>query len=692
MKKELLILSAVLTFLNIYGEENTEVIKLGKGDVYSKQKISESVRTSISASYVIGAKEIEKRKYTSLGEILTDLSGVSITSEIDMRGHGIGTSNLNTRPKLIIDGVSQNFSDMDKMSMTPVYSVNVKDIKKIEVIPGGGSVLYGDGTSSGVINIITKRNRGNRGRFEYRYGSYANQITDLNLGTSFKKIDFDISYRKNKTNGYDNSYRNNTDYFSGKLTYNLNKTDYFKFQYNLNREKNLSHEENIDIKRHYIWKKGNRKDRVDRKKDEILLKYYGKINEQNELDLLAFYQNIRYKIKGNSLIDDGERVENYAEYGDKKLGIKLKNKYFYGNNSNLIFGLGYVKDKMTKKLEDNSTEINKNKVIEQYTDISFNRDRWNTFALNTYKYNNFLFIQGLRYEEINYKGKMDKIKNGWNREKIKALSMDEKQKNWSGNLGINYLYSDTGNVYAKYERGFNSPSPIYKVDLVTKGGWHYAPNNLKGETTNTFEIGWNDYLLNSLISTDIYLSQNKDEIKWIYDRENSSFNVVNVGETRRYGFDLKLEQKFDKFTFREAYSYVNAKTIKDDNRNYYKKMKEKLGNTEGKYISYVSPHKFTFGVDYEVNKKLNLSFNGRYSSDYYLRDDNKKYGTKKKDGKNIVVNFRGNYKLVDSLDIYAGINNIFNSQVNNYANHGGNRKYFVVAPERNYYVGFSYKF
>lgn len=44
------------------------------------------------------------------------------------------------------------------MTATPINTIAVDNIERIEVLPGGGSVLYGSGTSGGVVNIITKRN------------------------------------------------------------------------------------------------------------------------------------------------------------------------------------------------------------------------------------------------------------------------------------------------------------------------------------------------------------------------------------------------------------------------------------------------------------------------------------------------------------------------------------------------------
>lgn len=39
--------------------------------------------------------------------------------------------------------------------------VNINEIERIEVISGGGVVLYGSGIFGGVINIIIKKYKGN---------------------------------------------------------------------------------------------------------------------------------------------------------------------------------------------------------------------------------------------------------------------------------------------------------------------------------------------------------------------------------------------------------------------------------------------------------------------------------------------------------------------------------------------------
>ena len=82
-----------------------------------------------------------------------------------------------------------------------------------------------------------------------------------------------------------------------------------------------------------------------------------------------------------------------------------------------------------------------------------------------------------------------------------------------------YLYSDTGNAYVKYERAFTSPAPGQLVDKIEIAPrvYTYKVNNLKSESTNLFEVGWNDYLFGSLLSADVFYSETKDEIATIFD-------------------------------------------------------------------------------------------------------------------------------------------------------------------------------
>lgn len=113
-----------------------------------------------SPVYVIDRAAIESSPARSLSELLGSVPGVSVRQlsgttgsegTIDLRGFGAAAS-VNTL--ILVDGRRLNDVDLESTSLA---GLPLSNIERIEVQPGGGSVLYGDGASGGTINIITRR-------------------------------------------------------------------------------------------------------------------------------------------------------------------------------------------------------------------------------------------------------------------------------------------------------------------------------------------------------------------------------------------------------------------------------------------------------------------------------------------------------------------------------------------------------
>ncbi|KAB0611223.1 TonB-dependent receptor plug domain-containing protein [Campylobacter hyointestinalis] len=120
---------------------------------------------------------------------------------VDLRGQG---SKANTSVKVLINGISLNMLDTAH-AVVPINMINVDDIERIEVIPGGGSVLYGGGTAGGVINIITKQKPEDFfANISAKFGSYAHRSTNLALGV---KATDDLYLKFNAKAFSENGYR-----------------------------------------------------------------------------------------------------------------------------------------------------------------------------------------------------------------------------------------------------------------------------------------------------------------------------------------------------------------------------------------------------------------------------------------------------------------------------------------------------
>ena len=721
MKKYLMSLSLFIFCATSYGE----TIDLGEKSIYSETGFKNSLRSSTTSPFILKSKDIEGKGYTSVSEVLDSIPGVNIKEgahpAIDLRGQGFQKAKATVQ--LLVDGIPANMLDTSHQNV-PINVVNIDEIERIEVIPGGGAVLYGSGTSGGVINIITKKykNKNIRGGIEYQISSFRNNKFDVSTGTSVGNFDFDVNYSKNRKYGYRDYDFTNSDYFSGRINYNINKTDNIAFKYSGYRSKytypaSLTETQMNKDRRQSGLGSDDKNDNNKIKKDEFSLTYNSKITNNNDLNVVAFYQ--KTEIPSESISDgtgmykgvlagqvaglssalrnpslpasarlamtnrlnalmtqlrSPSRVDfsSHSNFEDRKISIKAKDKYTYDNSgSNIIIGLGYTDDNMIRasKME----LVGKMKLVDTHMDLT--KKTFESFALNTYKVNNFEFIQGLRYERSKFDGSRRNLDD------VSTVKRD--MNNWAGTLAVNHLYSDTGNVYLKYERAFTSPSPSQLSDKVriSSGAFDYVTNNLKSEKTNQFEVGWNDYLLGSLLSADIYYSETKDEIATIFDggraHPTNGFKTTNLGKTRRYGFDLSAEQKLENFTFKESYSFVKTKILKDNDKNI-----------EGKEIAEVPNHKLLLSVDYNISSKFTVGAEYEYKAAAFV-DNANKYG---KDKAKSVFNLRANYQVNDSLDIYAGVDNVFGAKYYNSVTLSSGDRLYDPAPRTTYYTGFKYKF
>ena len=152
--KKLLVLSVLLSSI-IYGTQNME---LGESVIYSTTGFAENIRDEASSPVVITKKEIEEKRYKTAIEILKDVPAVNVQYQmgmpiIDLSGQGMKAKD---NVQVLIDGVPVNSLETS-MVASVINTISVDSIERIEVIPGGGAVLYGSGTAGGVVNIITKK-------------------------------------------------------------------------------------------------------------------------------------------------------------------------------------------------------------------------------------------------------------------------------------------------------------------------------------------------------------------------------------------------------------------------------------------------------------------------------------------------------------------------------------------------------
>jgi len=170
---------------------------------------------------VLHAEDIAQSAARTLPELLSDQVGVysrdlfgnnAAAASVDMRGYGVSAPQ-NTL--ILLDGKRLNDFDLSNVQWS---AIPLSNVERIEILRGSGAVLYGDGASAGVINIVTRSplKRGTRfegyGRaasfdtFEGQlYGSFANDVLGIN-GTLYGYTS--NGYRDNNQNTQRNATAN----------------------------------------------------------------------------------------------------------------------------------------------------------------------------------------------------------------------------------------------------------------------------------------------------------------------------------------------------------------------------------------------------------------------------------------------------------------------------------------------------
>src|SRR5437868_13288004 len=123
---------------------------------------------------VITADDIRKSASSNVGDILAqfgllqirDLAGTQ-NPQLDLRGFGI-TGDQNTL--VLLDGLRLTESDLESAQLS---AIPLESIERIEIVRGGGAVLYGAGATGGTINIITRDRKSTRLNSSHVSISYA---------------------------------------------------------------------------------------------------------------------------------------------------------------------------------------------------------------------------------------------------------------------------------------------------------------------------------------------------------------------------------------------------------------------------------------------------------------------------------------------------------------------------------------
>jgi iron complex outermembrane receptor protein len=151
--------------------------------VVTASRFDESATRHPPGVTVITARDIERSTAATVPQLLQSLAGIRTRDlsgtpnvQVDMRGFGIfGDQNT----LVLLDGV--RISEYEQLTVNWA-GIPLQSIERIEIIRGGGAVLYGTGATGGTINIITKAPEKNKRNAYFGAGAAGHDTREYRAG------------------------------------------------------------------------------------------------------------------------------------------------------------------------------------------------------------------------------------------------------------------------------------------------------------------------------------------------------------------------------------------------------------------------------------------------------------------------------------------------------------------------------
>ncbi|MEG0583492.1 MAG: TonB-dependent receptor, partial [Cetobacterium sp.] len=596
---------------------------------------------------IITREDMERRGVKDVEEALKVVPNLQVIrsmgdASFSLRGQSPSKASVNTLVLVNGSGIGTPDTGSYNLSLIPVDK-----IEKIEVIPSGGSVLYGEGGTGGVINIVVKEPyaKKNYGSLAVEAGSYNLRGYQVNYGTEItNNLLFDMTYLDKKMDGYRHHQSNDMQYIETNVKYLLKDDGYLEFGYSNSRnDKKIPGdltEEELEDDRRQSTSDTESTDKVD------IYRFTMKNKLAKNLEFMLFGD---YKDRHYTSQTTNRKTEVFY--------VKPQVKYTYLDDSYVIVGGDFLDGETKVKKRDKKTK----KVT---GDENTTKDSYGGFVLNKLDFGDIQLIQGYRKQEIKYDSK-NLLKNTEDKNSFNEDVFE---------IAANYLLNDASSVYVNYSTAFRAPS-------ASEAGRWLQTQTLKPQTNRTIEtggkFGWNNFYLSGAL----FNIETENEIFYDPDPDYGGKNYNLPGKTSRKGIEITMEQFFNKLTLRESFGYIHTDI--------------KSGKYKGNEIAGVPKYNYNIEAMYEVipNCTITTSFY-YYGSSYSANDFNNELG---KDSGHTELDLALNYKFNDGFAIFGGVRNLLDEKYSDYiratySKSKGWDKAYNPAPERNFYAGVKYAF
>lgn len=602
-----------------------EVYELNPVLVTAQRSVTKDMETP-AAIEVLHADDLQKTGATSVQEALKFSTGIithgqgprnisqgTMTSKAVIRGVEKGTL-------VLVDGVPINQGGRYNLEDIPVESID-----RVEVVRGGGAVLYGSEANGGVINIITKGKRANM--VKAGFGNYGIQ----NYAASFQagKLGFTAAYDHTGKIDHISAPTETTSKRSGAprgLYYNIKRGEHANFnaRYDFNDDLYVTHTygRNSD---HYVYKytgidnpdnAGKEyKNVIHSTEENLTALHYTK----NNFSVNAFYNRRDQETKNASAKINKKFPQNFdsssishdkTSYLDQTAGINFQNRWNFHRGS---FMLGY----------------------------EFQRDMQNKAASGTEKFysrNAHSLFGQVAYDFTHATQANLNFRQTW----TEADAAGNKYDKFTPEFVLMHHLDESTMVYGKVGQSFMLPTftQLYGgggnivgvPDLKPEKGMHYELGAKKSIGKNAYRVALYSYKIEDFIDAD---TKNFPEVS--YKNSDVKNTGIEIDWTRNQNENLSYRLGL-------TYSHPQKQEGKIDKHGV---------ETKGEWHDYYGKLGFNAGIDY-TRGKLTTAFHISYLGD--RTRDAAPYASMKAQ---FFSDINFSYKANDNARFFLNIDNLF---------------------------------
>jgi iron complex outermembrane recepter protein len=636
----------VLTEVTVTGWRPSSVDGYNASLVSSFSKTESSILETPGSVSIVTEELFKDQNASNLSEVLRNVAGV---------GTGPNAANVSVQESFTIRGFTSPLIRVNGVQRRSTGPLSLANVESVEVLKGPASVLYGDVSPGGFINIQTKRpqreqaiyvegdlnqnatGRGTMGGFEFDATGALNDsgtvlyrfITAADGGSSFidendreqyfiapslsyvapddsLRVDLDLTFLRN-----DETFEFGVPAKGDRIT---NKLGYSDFLGSKNSDK-VTEDFTAELRANYQFNAKTEMDAaITYHRNEHFSKALRPFGSQGQQ--VAADDTVRRSFSLRSFVTTDTQLEtnliHNALIGDTAwrflVGADVRRTKLehtgpgFGNIANF--------DRVNLGNPDNDTALPSadSSEISRFADTKEVTDAYGVYAQSEVWLTDALMLQaGLRYTRLDYTFKDDE-----------PFRFNETPDNVDPRFAALYKINDVTSVYASYSSSFEQ-------------SFSFDEANTKPFEAKQTEAGLKFDLFNgkALATASVFKITQKNRPVF----NNETDRTESVGEDETKGFELELRgQVTDHLMVSASYAYLDNEVTKDINPDRIGNRNSNVPENEAAlWLSYSGlqinnrPLKLNLGVFYEDKRFTNVSTNRVSLPSYTIVDTGASY-------------------------------------------------------------------